>query len=52
MSWLTIPLLVLITSCASMDPGRSYYDVTHMPPTQGQQMDMDSFRDYKLDRLR
>ena len=50
MFWLIIPLMVLVTSCSSLpkDP----YDVTYVQPTFGQQMDMDSVRDYHLDRLR
>ena len=52
MYWLMIPLFFLFTSCASMNPGRSYFDVTYMPPTQGPQMDIEAMRDHHIDRLR
>lgn len=52
MSWLIISLLVFVFSCATMDTGRNYFDVTYMPPTQGPQMDLESMRDHHIERLR
>lgn len=52
MFWTTISLLVFLTSCATMNPDRSYSDLTYMPPTQGQQMDLEAIRDHRFNRVR